>query len=135
MQRLDDLALLVGRLLMAVLFLPAGVKKAMNPGGLAGMLASKGLPFPEVLSMAAAAVEIIGPILLIVGLFPRLTAVLVGGFTIVAALISHAFWTFPDAAAQAAQQIHFFKNLAIAGGMAFYFAAGPGRFALGNGRF
>ncbi len=130
MNRLDDLALLVGRLLMASLFLPAGINKAMDLSKMAGMLAGKGLPVPDLLAALAASAEIGGSILLILGVVPRLTAVLVGGFTLVATLTSHNFWAMPDAAAQAAQQTQFFKNMAIIAGTMFYFAAGPGAFAL-----
>lgn len=134
MQRLDDLALLVGRLLVAVLFLPSGVSKAMNIAGITGMLASKGVPFPAVMGILATAVELGGPILLILGVLPRLTAVVVGGFTLVAALLAHNFWTLTDAAARSAQQIQFLKNAAIVGGLMFYFVSGPGRFSLGGGK-
>ncbi|GGF75773.1 membrane protein [Azorhizobium oxalatiphilum] len=135
MQALDDLARLVGRLLVAALFLPSGVGKAMNLAGFTGMLAGKGVPFPEILAILGAAAEIVGPILLILGLAPRITAVVVGGFCLVAALISHNFWTFTDEAAQLAQRTQFLKNAAITGGMMFYFVSGSGRFSLGNGKY
>ncbi|TDT91402.1 MULTISPECIES: DoxX family protein [Azorhizobium] len=132
MKFLDNLALLVGRILMASLFLPAGVGKAMNLAGFAGMLAGKGLPMPDVLAIAAATVEIGGSILLVIGVLPRLTAFVVGGFTLIAALTSHQFWDITDSAARMAQQNNFFKNIAIIGGLMFYFAAGPGQYALGR---
>ncbi len=134
MNRLDDLALLVGRLLLAALFLPTGVMKAMNLAGTAAMLATKGVPYPEVFAALAAAVEIGGPILLVLGVVPRATAVLLGGFTLVASLLSHNFWTIAEPAARAAQQMQFMKNMAIIGGTMFYFAAGAGRFSLSGRR-
>lgn len=132
MRFLDNLALLVGRIFMAALFLPAGIGKAGNLSGFAGFLGSKGVPMPQVMAGAAAFVEIVGPILLILGVVPRATAVVLIGFTAVATLISHMFWMMPDAAAQAAQQTQFLKNVAIMGGLMVYFAAGPGAFALGR---
>lgn len=131
---LDDLALLLGRLFLAALFLPSGISKLGNLAGFTGFLAGKGVPAPQVLAPLAAATEIVGPLLLIVGLFPRATAVWLAGFTIVATLVSHAFWTLPDAAAQAAQQTQFLKNVGIIGGLLIYFAAGAGRFSLGGNR-
>lgn len=127
---LDDLALLAGRLFLAALFLSAGIDKLGNVTGFAGYLASKGVPAPQVLAPLAAATEVIGPLLLIVGLFPRVTAIWLAGFTVVATALSHLFWTFPDAAAQATQQIQFFKNVGIVGGLLVYFAAGPGSISL-----
>ena len=66
---------------------------------------------------------------LILGVAPRLTAVLLAGFTVVASLISHSYWTYPEAQ-QAAQQTQFFKNAAITGGLLFYYVSGAGSFSL-----
>jgi putative oxidoreductase len=127
--RTNDVALLAARLAVAVLFLPAGIGKLFSLSGFTAMLASKGVPFPEIFAVLGVAAEILGPIALILGVAPRVTAVLLVAFTLVASLISHAFWTFP-AEAQAAQQTQFFKNLAIVGGLLFYFVSGAGAFSL-----
>lgn len=130
MHLLDDVALLFGRLFMAALFLPSGIQKATNLSGITGMLTAKGLPYPGTLAILAVIAEIAGPIALILGIASRLTAILLIGFVVVATLTAHAYWLVPDAAAQAAQKIQFFKNLAIAGGLLFYFASGPGAISL-----
>jgi putative oxidoreductase len=127
--RTNDVALLAARLAVAALFLPAGIGKLFGLSGFAAMLAGKGLPYPDLLAVLGVAAEILGPVALILGVAPRLTALLLIGFTLVASLVSHSFWTFP-AEAQGAQQTQFFKNLAIIGGLLFYFASGPGRFSL-----
>ena len=127
--RTNDMALLAARLAVATLFLPAGISKLFGLSGFTAMLASKGLPLPEILAVLGVAAEILGPIALILGVAPRVTAVLLVAFTLVASLISHAFWTFPPDA-QAAQQTQFLKNLAIVGGLLFYFVSGPGRFSI-----
>lgn len=132
MRALDDLALLVARLCMAALFLPSGVSKAGNLAGFSGFLAGKGLPYPEVLAAITAAVEIGGPVLLILGVLPRITALVLIGFVIAATATAHLFWQYPDAAARSAQQIAFFKNVGLVGGLLFYFASGPGAFAIGG---
>jgi putative oxidoreductase len=124
--RTNDVALLAARLAVAALFLPAGIGKLSGLSGFTAMLASKGVPYPDLLAMLGVAAEILGPIALILGVAPRLTAILLIGFTLVASLISHSFWTFADAAQAAQQQTQFFKNVAIVGGLLFYFASGPG---------
>ncbi|MPR08336.1 DoxX family protein [Microvirga tunisiensis] len=130
--RTNDVALLAARLAVAALFLPAGIGKLSGLSGFTAMLASKGVPFPEILAVLGVAAEVLGPIALILGVAPRLTAVLLIGFTLVASLISHSFWTFADAAQAAQQQTQFFKNLAIVGGLLFYFVSGAGAFSLQN---
>jgi putative oxidoreductase len=127
--RTNDAALLLGRLAIAALFLPAGVRKLSNLGGFAASLAEKGLPYPDLLALLGAGAEVIGPVALILGVAPRLTAALLAGFTVVATLISHSFWTYPEAQ-QAAQQTQFFKNAAITGGLLFYYVSGAGSFSL-----
>jgi putative oxidoreductase len=127
--RTNDVALLAARLAVAALFLPAGVGKLFGLSGFAASLAGKGVPFPELLAALGVAAEIIGPIALVLGVFPRLTALLLIAFTVVATLISHSFWAFP-AEAQSAQQTQFFKNVAIIGGLLFYFVSGPGAYSV-----
>lgn len=130
MHLLDDVALLLGRLFMAALFLPSGVHKATSLGEFTATLADKGIPNPTTLGLLAVAVEIGGPLALILGIASRLTAVILIVFVVVATMITHVFWLEPNAAGQAAQQIQFLKNLAIIGGLLFYFASGPGAIAL-----
>jgi len=127
--RTNDVALLAARLAVAALFLPAGIGKLFGLAGFAASLAGKGVPFPELLAAFGVAAEIIGPFALVLGVFPHLTALLLIAFTVVATLISHSFWTFPEAAQQA-QQTQFFKNIAIIGGLLFYFVSGPGAYSV-----
>lgn len=130
MHLLDDVALLLGRLFMAGLFLPSGIDKAANLSGLTAMLAARGLPYPSTLALLAVIAEIAAPIALILGVASRITAIVLLAFIAVATLTAHAYWLVPDATARAAQNIQFFKNLAIMGGLLFYFASGPGAIAL-----
>lgn len=126
----DDLALLVGRLLMASLFLPAGIGKAMGFSGFAASLAAKGLPMPELFAVLAVAIEIGGPIALILGIAPRIVALVMIAFLIMATGTSHVFWTIADAAPRAAQQGQFLKNMGLIAGFLFYFVAGAGAYSL-----
>jgi putative oxidoreductase len=127
--RTNDVALLAARLAVAALFLPAGIGKLFGLSGFAASLAGKGVPFPELLATLGVAAEIVGPIALVLSVFPRLTALLLIAFTVVATVISHSFWMFP-AEAQGAQQTQFFKNVAIIGGLLFYFVSGPGAYSV-----
>jgi putative oxidoreductase len=123
----NSVALLIGRLAVAALFLPAGLGKITGFSGFAGMLASKGVPMPELAAAVGIGLEILAPLALILGVFPRLTALALIAFTVAASLIGHSFWLSPEDARQA-QQSAFIKNMAIAGGLFFYFVSGPGLF-------
>jgi putative oxidoreductase len=125
--------LLVGRILLALLFLVAGTRKLMAVAGSAGYFAKLGLPMPEVMVWVAIALEIGGAILLIVGWKTRWAALALGLFTLIATFAAHRFWEV-DAAQYANQMNHFLKNLAIVGGMLIIAATGPGPLSLDGRR-
>ena len=83
MNRSDDMACLLGRLFIAALLLPAGLQKLMHFSKFAASVASKGLPFPKLWAMLDVAIEVLGPIALIIGLWPRWTALVLVVLTVV----------------------------------------------------
>jgi putative oxidoreductase len=117
---------LLGRIMLAALFIPAGINKAMNFAGTSGYIGSKGLPVPDVLAALTIALEIGGGILLVIGFLTRWVSLALAIFCVLTAVIFHAFWAMQPPGA-AMQQIMFMKNIAIAGGfLGFaYFGAGP----------
>jgi putative oxidoreductase len=131
MERVNDASLLVGRLLMAALFLTSGIPKALQGygGGFAKYLGAQGVPYPEILAIVGVAIEVLVPIALILGIFPRLSALLLIAFVIVATAVAHRFWEFPEAQ-QSNQMNHFLKNIAVIAGLLFYYVSGPGVWAL-----
>lgn len=126
---MHDLALLVGRLLMGALFLPSGIRKAMTYSAFASQLGERGLPFPELWAIAAIVIEVVAPLALIIGVFPRATALALIAFVVMATATSHRFWEFAEPQRRF-QEISFYKNVGILGGLLFYFAAGPGGLSL-----
>lgn len=121
---LTDTYALVGRVLLAAIFLLSGVGKLADPAGSAAYVASAGLPAPVLAAWGAAILETLGGIALIAGFRTRIFALALAGFSVVAAVFFHAQFTDQN------QMIHFLKNLAIAGGLLQLAAFGPGRFAL-----
>jgi putative oxidoreductase len=126
--RSDGMALL-GRALLASLFILSGWGKLNGFSGAAGYIGSKGLPMPQVLAAMTVALELGGGILLLIGLKARWVALAFVVFLIVITPIFHNFWDVPAAQAQM-QQINFMKNVAIMGGMFMVAAFGPGRFSI-----
>ena len=116
---------LIGRALLALLFIPAGFAKLTGFAGTVGYIASKGVPFPELAAAAAVGVELGLGILLLVGWQARWAALGLAFFTVVVTFIFHAFWAVPaDQVMQ--QQQAFFKNIAVVGGLLTVAAWGPG---------
>lgn len=124
---------LVGRLLLALLFVPAGIGKIGGFAGTAGYIASKGLPMPELGAGIAIVVEIVGGLALLAGFGTRLAALVLALFTLVATFIFHAYWGIP--ADQAfVQQLMFNKNIAVVGGLLVLAAHGAGAWSVDGRR-
>lgn len=120
---------LAGRLLIAALFLPAGIGKITGFAGTVGYIASVGLPLPTVAAAAAAVVEVLGAVALIAGYQTRIAAIVLALFTLVASFFFHNYWGVP--AEQAfVQQLLFFKNVAVVGGLFVLAAFGAGAWSL-----
>lgn len=124
-----DFAALVGRALLAVIFIYSGFGKITGFAGTAGAIASKGLPMPEILTAITIAIELGGGLLLLLGWKARWAALAIFLFLIPTTLLFHNFWASPPEQV-VAQRTNFLKNLAIMGGMLMVWALGPGGYAL-----
>ncbi|MGV3570725.1 MAG: DoxX family protein [Ramlibacter sp.] len=124
-----DTMALVGRALIALLFIPGGWAKIGGFAGTAGYIASKGIPFPEVCAAIAVAAELGLGILLLVGFQTRWAALGLAIFVAVITPIFHGYWAMPEAQVMMQKQA-FFKNLAIVGGLLAFSAFGAGRFSI-----
>jgi putative oxidoreductase len=120
---------LLGRILLAALFIPAGISKISGFAGSAGYIASKGLPLPEVGVVIAIAVEVLAGLALLFGFGTRFAALALALFTLAATFIFHNYWAMPTDQAMM-QQLMFMKNIAVVGGLLVLAAHGAGRFSV-----
>ncbi len=118
-QNLTDL---LGRVLIAAIFLVAGLGKITGYAATQGYMASMGVP--GVLLPLVIALEVGGAVAIILGWHTRLVAFLLAGFSVVSALLFH------NALGDSTQFILFMKNLAMAGGFLFLVAHGAGDWSL-----
>jgi putative oxidoreductase len=124
-----DPLLLVSRILMMVLFLVFGWQKLVAFGGTMAYFEHVGVPLPAIATLIAIVMELGVGIAIMLGLFTRPLAILLGVYTIVVAFIGHPFWTL-SGADQINAEINFFKNVSILGGLLVLFITGAGRFSL-----
>ena len=125
----QDALTLVGRALVALLFIPAGWGKIAGFAGVVGYIQSKGVPLPEVCAAIAVAAELGLGLLLLIGWQARWAALGLAVFLCVITPIFHNFWG-ADVAQYAMQQQAFYKNIAVMGGLLVLAAFGPGGWSL-----
>ena len=125
----SNVAALVGRLLLAIIFIKAGWGKIGGFEGTAGYMASKGLPMVQVLLVLTILVELGGGLLLAIGYKARWAALAIFLFLVPVTVMFHPFWGIPAEQVQN-QMNHFLKNVAIMGGMLMVFAFGPGAYSV-----
>lgn len=125
----QDAMALLGRILLAALFVPAGFGKITGFAGTVGYIGSVGLPLPALGAVAAIVVELGLGLLLLVGFKTRLSAIVLAVFTVAAAVFFHNYWALPADKAFV-NQLMFWKNIAIAGGLLGFAAFGAGRFSV-----
>jgi putative oxidoreductase len=130
MNPLTNFIALLARILLAFLFVQGGYYKLMGgiPGTVANMT-SHGIPFPDILVWGAIAVELVGGLMLMAGLFTRWVALVIAAYTLALGLIFHAYWLAPAAEARL-ERIIFLNHLALIGGMLAIVAFGAGCWSL-----
>lgn len=120
---------LVGRVLLAGIFVVSGLAKVMDPGGTAEHMAAAGIPAPHLLVWVAAAAELAGAASLLGGFLARVGAFGLILFLVPTTLLFHDFWNYQGAAA-VPQVASFMKNLGLLGGLTLIIAHGPGRYSV-----
>lgn len=108
----------VARILIASLFLVAGLRKAMNWTATMAVFSKLGVPLVEVVLPLVVLLELAGGLMLVFGWRVRWVAYGPAAFTLVAGIIGHAFWNV-DAAQFGNQLNHFLKNVAVCGGLIY----------------
>ena len=129
MTSLQNASALIGRVLIAALFIPAGISKIGGFEGTVGYIASVGLPLATAGAIVAIVIEVVAGAALLVGYRTKQAALVLALFTLVATVLFHNFWAMP--ADQAfMQQLMFMKNIAVVGGLLVVAALGGGAWAI-----
>ena len=129
MKSIENTVNLIGRILVASLFLPAGVSKLMGFDGTVAYFGSLGLVLPAALAALVIAIEVVGGITLVLGYKTQMTAITLALFTLGASIIGHAYWALPADQVFVAKLL-FYKNIAIIGGLLILASVGAGKLSL-----
>jgi putative oxidoreductase len=118
----------LGRVLISMIFILSAVSKLAAPAAVIGYIQSVGLPLPQAVFGLAVLIEIAGGVALLIGFHTRIAAGVLAVFALVTAAIFHN--NFADQN----QFLHFFKNVAMAGGLLHVVAFGGGRISVDGRR-
>lgn len=118
-----DIIVLIGRILLTMMFLSAGMTVHLAKRKImAQYAASQGVPMAGALVPLSGLLIIAGGLMVLLGVWADLGALFLILFLLPTAFFMHAFWKFEDANEEANQMAHFMKNLVMAGGALIAFA-------------
>ena len=133
----QNAVVLVGRILLALMFIISGFPKLMDPSGTAGMITNAGLPVATALAYLAGLFEVVAALFVLVGFQTRIAAYLLAAFSVFTALVFHSgsinIPDFPEGAnglLTVFNGLMMWKNITIAGGFLVLAAFGPGAISL-----
>jgi putative oxidoreductase len=121
--------LLIARICLVAIFPVSAVYKILEWPGIVALLTRNGLPYARELAIAGTAAELILPVLIITGMFTRISSVGLILYTLAATAIGHRFWEF-SGPQHFSQLMSFLKNLGLIGGLLIIATVGSGRYAL-----
>lgn len=117
-----DVLVLIGRVLFALLFLGSGYGHLAQREMMAGYAAGKGVPAAPVMVVLTGLQLLAGALMVAVGIWPDVGALLLAAFLVPTAFIMHGFWAETDPGAKVMEQTQFLKDLSLAGAALVMFA-------------
>jgi putative oxidoreductase len=124
-----DGMILLARILLMVLFVIFGWGKLLGFGATVTYMDSVGLPLPTFTAAITVIMELFVGLAIVIGFYTRPLALLLGLYTLGAAVIGHQFWHMIDPD-RIEGMINFYKNVSISGGLLMLCITGPGRYSL-----
>jgi putative oxidoreductase len=124
---------LIGRILMSSVFLIFGVLKFVTFPYYVQLAAGRGMPLPSAAIAAAALLEILGGLAILIGFQTRITSWALFIYLIPTSILFHNYWAL-EGALRANMEVHFFKNMAIMGGLLFLATYGAGPYSIDEAR-
>lgn len=123
----------LGRLLLSLVFLFAGVSKIFNLEAAVDAFAQAEIGGGYIYTLLGLTFEVVGALLILFGWYTRLGCIILMVFLFPATVLFHAFWEY-EGPMRVLQQVMFLKNLAIYGGLVLLASYGPGKWSLDAAR-
>jgi Predicted membrane protein len=117
-----DVVVLIGRILFGALFLFAALGHLTQTQMMAGYAQSRGVPLARPTVLVSGVLILVGGLMVLLGVWPDLGALLLVLFLVPTAVLMHGFWKESDAQARQTEMTQFFKDTALAGAALMLFA-------------
>ncbi len=117
-----DVVALIGRILFVVLFLSSAFGHLTQSEAMAGYAGSKGVPAARPAVLVSGVIMLVGALMVVLGIWADLGALLLVVFLLPTAILMHAFWRETDGQAKQMEQVQFLKDLGLAGASLLLFA-------------
>lgn len=111
-----SVVILVGRVLFALVFLMSSIGHLTQSAAMAEYVRSKGVPAPRAVVLGSGVLLLVAGLMVLLGVWGDLGALLLAVFLIPTAVVMHPFWTRSDPQARVNDMNHFLKDLSLAGG-------------------
>lgn len=105
------------RVLLSIPFIFGGIHNLFAYSIFVDYLASRGIPIPNILAAPSIASDLVGGLLLVLGIRLRILVPFLMIYIVFMAFVGHPFWLFEDPKLREDMVFHFWKNIAIAGGL------------------
>ena len=118
-----EILMFIGRILFAAMFVLSGINHFTKAEAMTGYAQFKGVPQPKLANLVSGALLLLSGLSIILGIVADLGALVAAVLLVVMAVMMHDFWKQSDPQAQQTEMIGFLKNISMAGGGLFMFAA------------
>ena len=117
-----DVIALIGRILFAAIFLGSSIAHFTQSGSMGAYAESKGVPSGKLMTLASGVLIAVGGLMVLLGVWADLGALLLVLFLLPTAFLMHAFWKETDPVVKQGEMTNFMKNVSISGGALLFFA-------------
>ena len=132
MRVIENICLLLGRLLMGSYFILPGLMKISNYQGTTDSMLAHSVPATAILLPVTIVLQILLGLAIIIGFKGKLAAFILAGLTLVISIYMHDFWSMAESLERGHEMQNFIKNMAIMAGLLMVSCLGTGRLSLDN---
>jgi putative oxidoreductase len=132
MRAIENICLLLGRLLMGTYFILPGLQKITSYQTMTDSMLAHNVPATVFLLPATIIIQVTLGLAIIIGFKGKLAALILAGLTLIISIYMHDFWSMAESLERTHETQNFFKNMGIMAGLLMVSSIGTGWLSLDN---